>query len=110
MPLPDPFGRPPEGGATRSSSVRIAATSSRPTSSTGFVYTSDATVRRAQVREAFRPGKETYWPVIYPVAVVAGTKHSALPSRPIMVILIALGVSVLGFLGYALIVGPAVLD
>jgi molybdate transport system substrate-binding protein len=44
----------------------------------GIVYTTDAMVRGAQVREAFRPGEETYRPVVYPVAVIAGSKQGAL--------------------------------
>jgi molybdate transport system substrate-binding protein len=41
----------------------------------GFVYTTDAAIRRGQVVEAFRPAEDTYRPVIYPVAIVAGSKH-----------------------------------
>jgi molybdate transport system substrate-binding protein len=44
----------------------------------GVVYTTDAAVRGAQVREAFRPGEETYRPIVYPVAVVTGSRHAAL--------------------------------
>jgi molybdate transport system substrate-binding protein len=43
----------------------------------GFVYTTDAAIRRGQVVEAFRPAEDTYRPVVYPVAVVAGSKHQA---------------------------------
>jgi molybdate transport system substrate-binding protein len=41
----------------------------------GFVYTTDAATRRDGVREAVRPGEDTYRPVIYPVATVAGTRR-----------------------------------
>jgi len=44
----------------------------------GFVYTTDAAIRGQQVKEAFRPGEETYRPVVYPVAVVAGAKQATL--------------------------------
>jgi molybdate transport system substrate-binding protein len=44
----------------------------------GFVYTTDAAVRADRVKEAFRPGEETYRPVLYPVAVVASAKQPAL--------------------------------
>jgi molybdate transport system substrate-binding protein len=44
----------------------------------GFVYTTDAAVRAQQVKEAFRPAEDTYRPVVYPVAVVAGAKQAAL--------------------------------
>ena len=44
----------------------------------GFVYTTDALVAGARVKEAFRPADETYRPVLYPVAVVAGARQPAL--------------------------------
>jgi molybdate transport system substrate-binding protein len=44
----------------------------------GFVYATDLPVAGARVREAFRPGEETYPPVVYPVAVVAGSRQVAL--------------------------------
>ena len=44
----------------------------------GFVYTTDAAIRGGQVKEAFRPGEDTYRPVLYPVAVVAGARQAAL--------------------------------
>jgi molybdate transport system substrate-binding protein len=44
----------------------------------GFVYTTDAAVGGPRVKEAFRPAEDTYRPVLYPVAVVAGARHSAL--------------------------------
>ncbi|MGH7319326.1 MAG: molybdate ABC transporter substrate-binding protein [Candidatus Rokuibacteriota bacterium] len=43
-----------------------------------FVYTTDVAARRAQVKEAFRPGEATYRPIVYPVAVVVGSKYPAL--------------------------------
>jgi molybdate transport system substrate-binding protein len=44
----------------------------------GFVYTTDAATRAQRVKEAFRPAEDTYRPVVYPVAVVAGAKQAAL--------------------------------
>ena len=44
----------------------------------GFVYTTDAVARASHVKEAFRPAEDTYRPVLYPVAVVKGSKHAAL--------------------------------
>jgi molybdate transport system substrate-binding protein len=44
----------------------------------GFVYATDAAVRRGQVTEAFRPAEDTYRPVTYPAAVVAATRQPAL--------------------------------
>ena len=44
----------------------------------GFVYTTDAATRAQQVKQAFRPAEDTYRPVVYPVAVVAGAKQAAL--------------------------------
>jgi molybdate transport system substrate-binding protein len=44
----------------------------------GFVYATDLVVAGARVREAFRPGEDTYPPVVYPVAVVAGSRQVGL--------------------------------
>jgi molybdate transport system substrate-binding protein len=44
----------------------------------GFVYTTDAATRLQHVKEAFRPAEDSYRPVLYPVAVVAGSKHSTI--------------------------------
>jgi len=44
----------------------------------GFVYTTDAVTRGRQVKEAFRPGEDTYQPVLYPVAVVSGARQATL--------------------------------
>ena len=43
----------------------------------GFVYTTDFAARTERVREAFRPGEDTYRPVIYPAAVVKSSKYPA---------------------------------
>lgn len=44
----------------------------------GVVYATDALARAGRVREAFRPPEDTYRPVIYPVAVVAASRHPGL--------------------------------
>ncbi len=44
----------------------------------GFVYTTDAASRAQGVKEAFRPPEDSYRPVVYPGAVVAGSKHASL--------------------------------
>jgi molybdate transport system substrate-binding protein len=44
----------------------------------GFVYATDAAVRRGQVTEAFRPAEDTYRPVTYPAAVVTATRQPTL--------------------------------
>jgi len=44
----------------------------------GFVYTTDFAVRGERVREAFRPGEDTYRPVIYPAAAVKTSRYAAL--------------------------------
>ena len=44
----------------------------------GFVYTTDAAAQKTGVKEAFRPGEDTYRPVVYPAAVVAGTRQATL--------------------------------
>lgn len=42
----------------------------------GFVYTTDAATRGRQVVEAFRMPEDTYRPVLYPAAVIAGSRHA----------------------------------
>jgi molybdate transport system substrate-binding protein len=66
----------------------------------GFVYTTDAAVRADRVKEAFRPGEETYRPVVYPVAVVAGSKQPALGRAFIELLLSREGQAVLARLGF----------
>jgi molybdate transport system substrate-binding protein len=66
----------------------------------GVVYTTDAAVRADRVKEAFRPGEETYRPVVYPVAVVAGAKQPALAQAFIDLLVSAEGRAVLARLGF----------
>lgn len=44
----------------------------------GFVYATDVAGRPGRVREAFRPPAASYGPVVYPAAVLAGTRHAGL--------------------------------
>ncbi len=67
----------------------------------GFVYATDAIVRAAGVREAFRPAEDTYRPILYLAAVVRGSRHPALGQAFIELLLSAEGRSVLGRLGFS---------
>ena len=66
----------------------------------GFVYTTDAAVRPDRVKEAFRPGEDTYRPVLYPVAVVASSRQPALGRAFIELLASAEGQAVLARLGF----------
>lgn len=66
----------------------------------GFVYTTDAAIRRGQVVEAFRPAEDTYRPVIYPVAVVAASKHQAVAQAFIDLLVGQEGQAVLARFGF----------
>jgi molybdate transport system substrate-binding protein len=66
----------------------------------GFVYTTDAATRAQQVKEAFRPAEDTYRPVVYPVAVVAGSKHSAIAQAFLDLLMSQDGQMVLGRFGF----------
>jgi molybdate transport system substrate-binding protein len=57
-------------------------------------------VRTDRVKEAFRPGEETYRPVIYPVAVVASSKPPALARAFIELLRSSEGQAVLARLGF----------
>ena len=66
----------------------------------GFVYTTDAATRAKQVKEAFRPPEDTYRPVLYPVAVVAGSKHAAIARAFLDLLMSRDGQAVLGRFGF----------
>ncbi|MGH7355732.1 MAG: molybdate ABC transporter substrate-binding protein [Candidatus Rokuibacteriota bacterium] len=66
----------------------------------GFVYATDVATRSHAVRERFRPPDDTYRPVVYPVAVVAGTKHPALAQAFIGLLLAPEGQAPLARLGF----------
>jgi molybdate transport system substrate-binding protein len=52
------------------------------------------------VKEAFRPAEDTYRPVVYPVAVVAGTRQPALAAAFIDLLLSREGQAVLSRYGF----------
>jgi molybdate transport system substrate-binding protein len=66
----------------------------------GFVYTTDVAARAAGVVEAFRLPEDTYQPVIYPAAVVTGSRHAALASAFIDLLVSREGRAVLGRFGF----------
>jgi len=66
----------------------------------GFVYATDLQAAGPRVRAAFRPGEETYPPVVYPVAVVAGSRHVALARAFVELVAGAEGQAVLRRLGF----------
>jgi molybdate transport system substrate-binding protein len=66
----------------------------------GFVYTTDAAIRKGQVKEAFRPAEDTYRPVLYPVAVVRESRHPVLARAFVELLLAREGQAVLARLGF----------
>ena len=66
----------------------------------GFVYATDAGTRPRQVKEAFRPAEDTYRPVLYPAAVVAGAKHASIAQAYIELLLSRDGQAVLARYGF----------
>jgi molybdate transport system substrate-binding protein len=66
----------------------------------GFVYASDLAARPGRVKETFRPGEDTYQPIAYPAAVVAGAREPALAEAFIRLLLSAEGQAVLARFGF----------
>ena len=66
----------------------------------GFVYTTDAAMRATRVKEAFRPGEDTYRPIVYPVAVVKHSRQAALARAFVESLVSAQARSVLTRLGF----------
>lgn len=66
----------------------------------GFVYTTDAATRPRQVKEAFRPSEDSYRPVLYPVAVVAGARQAAIARAFLALLTSKQGQDVLARLGF----------
>jgi molybdate transport system substrate-binding protein len=66
----------------------------------GFVYTTDAAARGQAVKEAFRPGEDTYRPVVYPAAVVTGARQPALARAFIDLLVSREGQAVLARYGF----------
>ncbi len=61
----------------------------------GFVYATDLAVRKDQVREAFRPPRDSYRPVQYPGAVISGSRHAALAEAFLRLLLAPAGQAIL---------------
>lgn len=66
----------------------------------GFVYTTDAALRRGRVREAFRPDPRSYHPVVYPAAVLRDAAHPALAAAFLDRLLSREGQAVLARFGF----------
>ena len=66
----------------------------------GFVYATDVPTAGPRVREAFRPGEDTYPPVVYPVAVVAGSRQERLARAFVQLLTGAEGQAALRGLGF----------
>lgn len=66
----------------------------------GFVYATDVRMRAGRVREAFRPAEDTYRPIVYPAAVVRGSRHPALARAFVELLVGADGQAVLRRLGF----------
>jgi len=66
----------------------------------GFVYATDVPAAEPRVRTAFRPGEDTYPPVVYPVVVVAGSRQVALARAFVDLLTGAEGQAVLRRLGF----------
>ena len=66
----------------------------------GFVYTTDLAARASGIKEAFRPAEDTYRPIVYPVAIVAGSKQPTLAQAFIDLLVSAQGRSVLARFGF----------
>ena len=66
----------------------------------GFVYTTDAALRATRVREALRPGEDTYRPIVYPAAVVKDSRHPELARAFVELLVGAQGRAVLTRFGF----------
>lgn len=68
----------------------------------GVVYATDALTRAGQVRLAFAFPEDTHSPLVYPAAVVKGSRHAALARAFVELLAGAEGRAVLGRLGFEL--------
>jgi molybdate transport system substrate-binding protein len=66
----------------------------------GFVYATDAAMRVGQAQEAFRPPIESYPPVTYPAATVAGSRQQAIAQAFVDLLLSTDGQRVLSRFGF----------
>jgi molybdate transport system substrate-binding protein len=66
----------------------------------GIVYATDAASAGTRVREAFRPPESSYRPVLYPVAVIAESRHPAIARAFVDLLVSAEGQTALARLGF----------
>jgi molybdate transport system substrate-binding protein len=66
----------------------------------GFVYATDVATRGQAVKEAFRPAEDTYRPIVYPAAVVAGSRQPVLAREFVDMLVSREGQGVLGRHGF----------
>ena len=66
----------------------------------GFVYATDAATRAGKVKEVFRPAEDTYRPIVYPAAVVTGSRQPALAAAFVNVLVSREGQAILRQLGF----------
>lgn len=66
----------------------------------GFVYSTDAATRAGRIKEAGRLPQESYAPVTYPGAVIAGSRHPALAQAFLDLLLSPAGQQVLARWGF----------
>lgn len=66
----------------------------------GFVYATDAAAGRMRVKEALRPGEDTYRPIVYPAAVVKDSRRPALARAFVDLLVAPEGRTVLTRLGF----------
>ena len=66
----------------------------------GFVYASDLVARPGRVKEAFRPGEDTYQAITYPAAVVHDARQRAVAEAFIRLLVSPEGQAVLARLGF----------
>jgi molybdate transport system substrate-binding protein len=66
----------------------------------GFVYTTDAATRIGRITEAFRPGEDTYRPIVYPAAVMAASRQRLLAQSFVDFLVSREGQAVLARLGF----------
>jgi molybdate transport system substrate-binding protein len=66
----------------------------------GFVYATDAATRAGRVKEVFRPSEDTYRPVVYPAAIVVGSREPTLAAAFLDVLVSREGQAVLRRRGF----------
>jgi len=66
----------------------------------GFVYATDAAAGKPRVKEAFRPGEDTYRPIAYPAAVVKDSRRPSTARAFVDLLVASEGRAVLARLGF----------